>query len=216
LTNSEQSSLHGGRIMEVINKAIEQRGKTEPVPAKPSISTANPLDAKDERITNLVGLYEAGIRIRHKDGTLGISIGRDFYPLKFYLDKGELVGLFGNYSELRLKPPLRGQNGSLIHINRLSGSCNYYDFHKPEEQNDVPGPNKPEWQEYVGRYITLVWGRMRGGFQTVRIRNGYLTLNGMRCFEYRPGLFFAFNGEALDFRGTLPTFRNIQLIKSKF
>ena len=216
LANSEQSSLHGGRIMEVINKAIEQREKTEPFPTKPSISTANPLDTIDERITNLVGLYEGGIRIRHKEGILGISIGRDFYPLKFYLDEGELAGLFGSYSELRLKPPLQGQNGTLIHLNRLSGFCRYYDFHRPEKNRDKAGPGKPEWQKYLGRYITLVWGRMRGGFQTVRIRNGYLTLNGMRSFEHRPGLFFTFSGEALDFRGTIPTFRNIQLIKPKF
>jgi len=108
---------------------------------------------------------------------------------------------------------LRGQKGSLTHLNRLYGSCSYYDFHKPEKDKDEPGPDKPEWQKYTGRYKTLTWGRMSSNFQMVRIRDGYLTLNGMRCFELLPGLFFTFNGEALDFRGTIPTFRNIQLIK---
>lgn len=216
LTNSGQSPLHGGRIMEVINKAlVEKQGKTEPVPAKPSISTAQPINEKDERIERLVGHYDSGIRVRYKDGTIGISIGRDFYPLQFYLDEGKLVGLFGDYSELRFKPPLHGQNGSLLHFNRLYGSCSTYDFHRPEKRNDTAGPDKPDWQKYLGRYIILAWARIRGGIQTVRIKNGYLTLNGMRCFEYLPGLFFTYNGETLDFRGTVPTFRNIQLIKMK-
>ncbi|MFC2166153.1 serine hydrolase domain-containing protein, partial [Acidobacteriota bacterium] len=180
LTNSEQSRLHGGRIMEVINKALaEKLGKTEPVPAGPSVETKLPLDVQDERVEKLLGLYDRNTRIKHKDGTLGISIGRDFYPLKFYLDEGELVGLFGDYSELRFKPPMRGQNGSLIHLNRLYGSCSYYDFQKPEKSRDEPGPDKPEWQKHTGRYTTLTWGRMRGNIHAVRIRDGYLTLNGM-------------------------------------
>jgi len=217
LSNSEQSHLHGGKIMEVINTSIGKKlGKTKPIPAGPSINMGQPLSEKNEHVEKLLGLYDTNIRIKHKDGTLGISIGRDFYPLRFFLNKGELVGFFGDYSELRLKPPLRGQKGSLIHLNRLYGSCRYYDFHKPEKSKDKPGPGKPEWQQLIGRYRTLAWGRMGGNFQTVRIKDGYLTLNGMRCFEYLPGLFFTFNGEALDFRGTIPTFRNIQLIKSKF
>jgi CubicO group peptidase (beta-lactamase class C family) len=216
LTNTEQSPLHGGRIMEVINEAIvEKQGKTKPIPAKPSVSIAQPLDDKDARVERLIGLYDTNIRIRHKNGKLGISIGSDFYPLKFFIDGGEIVGTFGDYSEFRLKPPLRGQNGSLIHLNRLYGSCRYYDFHRSEKSKDKPGPDKPEWQDYVDRYKVLVWGRMRSRVQSVRIRDGYLTLNGMRCFEHLPGLFFTYNGEALDFRGTIPTFRNIQLIKMK-
>jgi len=33
--------------------------------------------------------------------------------------------------------------------------------------------------------------------------------------EHRPGLFFTPSGEALDFRATSPTFRNIKLQKIK-
>lgn len=214
LTNSGQSRLGGGKIMEVINTAVVGKlGKTEPSPERPDVSTAHPLDAKDERVARLLGLYDANVRIEYKDGTPGIFIGRDYYPLKFYLDEGECVGLFGNYSELRLKPPLDSRNGSLIHLNRLSGACSYYDFHKPEEIRDRPGPDRPEWQKYAGRYRTLAWGRLRSSLYTVGTKDGYLTLNGMRCFEYLPGLFFTFDGEALDFRGTIPFFRNILLIR---
>jgi hypothetical protein len=48
----------------------------------------------------------------------------------------------------------------------------------------------------------------------VAVADGYLTVDGMRCREYRPGLFFTCDGEALDFRGTAATFRNIQLIRT--
>ncbi len=45
--------------------------------------------------------------------------------------------------------------------------------------------------------------------------DGYLTYNGTRCREHLPGLFFTYEGEALDFRGTVATFRNILLIRTK-
>ncbi|MBN1223820.1 MAG: beta-lactamase family protein [Candidatus Aminicenantes bacterium] len=215
LTNSQMSHLAGVKVVEVINAAVEKLGKTTPSPSGPTVNTEQPLDAKDERVTKLLGFYDANVRIEGKDGSLSISFRRDSYPLCFFLDRGELVGIFGNNSELRVKPPLRNGNGSLVHLNRLSGTCSYYDFHKPEKSRDEPGPNKPEWQKYAGRYRTLAWGRMSGYFQRVAIKDGYLTLNGMRCFEHLSGLFLTFDGEALDFRGTVSTFRNIQLIKSK-
>jgi hypothetical protein len=55
---------------------------------------------------------------------------------------------------------------------------------------------------------------MQRSLLSIRVRDGYLYCNNMRCIEFGPGLFFTFNGEALDFRGTIPTYRNIMLIKS--
>jgi hypothetical protein len=202
--------------MEVINRIVEEElGNTKPYPAQPTVDTAHPVSLTDERIEGFKGRYDLNIVIGQKDEEFGISFGRDFYPLKFYLDhKGELVGIFGNYSELRVKPPLWGKNGSLIHLNRYSGSCRYYDFHRPEKSTDRPGPDKPEWKRYLGRYRMLAWGRMRSSLLSIHIKDGYLYCNNMRCSEFETGLFFTFNGEALDFRGTIPTFRNIMLIKS--
>jgi CubicO group peptidase (beta-lactamase class C family) len=216
LCNSGGGQINGGRIMEVINRIIEEEmGKTEPHPAKPTVDMVQSVSLTDERVERLKGLYDQNIVIGQKDEELGITLGRDFYPLKFYLDhEGDLVGVFGNYSELRVKPPLWGHNGSLVHLNRYSGNCSYYDFHRPEKSKDRPGPNKPEWKRYLGRYRILAWGRMQSGLLSIRVRDGYLYCNNMRCIEFEPGLFFTFNGEALDFRGTIPTFRNIMLIKS--
>ncbi len=215
LCNSHETRLNGGRVMEVINGIIEEEfGKTEPYPAQPTVGPGRPVSLTDERVEHLKGRYDQNIVIGHRQEEFGIAIGRDFYPLKFFLDpQGELVGVFGNYSELRLKPPLWGTHGSLVHLNRFSGTCSYYDFHKPEKARDKAGPDKPEWRRYLGRYRQLAWGRMQSSMLRISVRDGYLSCNGMRCIEFEPGLFFTFNGEALDFRGTIPTYRNIMLIK---
>ena len=214
LTNSQQSRLTGGGILGIITNAVEEKlGKTKPQPKRPSIGMKHQVSLSDERVTQLIGRYEGNIRIGFQEEELGIYMGRDFYPLKFFQDDGELVGLFGNYSELRLRPPLWQGRGTLIHLNRYYGNCRFYDFHKPDKERDKPGPDKSEWRKYEGRYRMLAWGRQNAGFQNVRIREGYLTINGARCFEFLPGLFFTFSGEALDFRGTIPTFRNVMLIR---
>jgi hypothetical protein len=46
----------------------------------------------------------------------------------------------------------------------------------------------------------------------VHRRNGYLYLDETRMFlELEPGLFFTTDGEAVDFRHPVPTWRNIRL-----
>jgi CubicO group peptidase (beta-lactamase class C family) len=216
MCNSRETRVNGGRIMEVINRIVEEElGNTEPHPAQPTVDMVQPVSLTDERIERLKGIYDQNIVIGQKDEEFGITLGRDFYPLKFNLDHGgDLVGVFGKYSELRVKPPIWGHNGSLVHLNRYSGSCRYYDFHGPEKSKDRPGPDKPEWKRYLGRYRMLAWGRMQSSLLSIRVKDGYLSCNNMRCIEFEPGLFFTFNGEALDFRGTIPTYRNIMLIKS--
>ena len=47
------------------------------------------------------------------------------------------------------------------------------------------------------------------------VADGYPTFNGTRCREYLPGLFFTYDGEVLDFRGAVATFRNIALIRTR-
>lgn len=96
----------------------------------------------------------------------------------------------------------------------------------------TPTPYRPEWKQYIGRY-EILWG---GGFELapstdfslhrVFEHNGYLyhTIGGQqnypegqqtyRLVEHLPGLFFdEESGEAMDFRGPIPTVRNIALKK---
>ncbi len=217
LTNSEQNSVIGP-VSNLINKII-QDGIAPPGREleTPTVDTKSPLPATDERVKRLAGSYAADTAIiGTKDGVFGITVAKEFYPLTFYADAGEAVGLFGKYSELRAKPPFgEGEPGTITIMNRLTGACVYYDFHKPEPAADKPGPNKPEWKPWLGIYKTLTWGRAFGFMVNIAVADGYLTFNGTRCREHLPGLFFTFDGETLDFRGTAATFRNIVLIRMR-
>ena len=216
MTNSEHGGQGIGWISDIVDDFIaKSAGPPDAELEKPTVDTRLPLPPEDARVQRLVGSYGANVVIGPRDGVFGIALGKEFQPLSFYEEGDEVVGVFGKYSELRVKPPLTGQPGSLVHLNRLSGTVSYYDFHKPEKSADRPGPNKPEWKPYLGVYRTLYWGRALGTMATIEVVDGYLTYSGLRCREHLPGLFFTFDGEALDLRGTIPTFRNIPLIRTK-
>jgi len=77
--------------------------------------------------------------------------------------------------------------------------------------DDPPGPNRPEWQPFLGQYRIDQWGQPALEV-TIERRRGYLYLNGVRLIvETKPGLFFTSDGEAVDFRGATPTWRNVLL-----
>jgi len=85
-----------------------------------------------------------------------------------------------------------------------------YDYN--DGPNDGPGPGKPEWDRYVGKYAYMTWGQLERSIEVHR-KNGYLYCDQLRLAEYMPGLFFSTTGEALDLRGDVPTWRNIRLVK---
>jgi CubicO group peptidase (beta-lactamase class C family) len=217
LTNSSQSTITQSGVQEVFFEAIEKiAGPAVPHPAGPSVGTdAQLLDKEDPRAQRITGIYANLVRIAEKEGALGIFFDGDFYPLKIYLDRGEIVGIFGQNSELRFKPDLAGRPGTLCQLNRQTGSYGYFDFIRHEGPLDRPGPDKPEWRKHLGRYRALVWGRMAGPRFIVDVTAGYLTVNGGRCDEHLPGLFFTRHGEVLDLRGTIPSFRNIALFRTE-
>jgi CubicO group peptidase (beta-lactamase class C family) len=216
MTNSEYGGQGVAWLSDIVRDLIaKSAGPPDSELERPTVDIRSPLSSGDARIQGLVGEYGNNVIIGQRDGVFGIALGKEFHPLSFYEDRGEAVGVFGKYSELRVKPPLLDQPGTLVHLNRLSGTVSYYDFHKPEKSDDRAGPDKPEWKPYLGVYRTLMWGRTFGFAATIGVADGYLTFNGMRCREHLPGLFFSFDGEALDFRGTIATFRNIFLIRTK-
>lgn len=216
LTNSEESRVSGGRIQQVIDAIIEGKfGPTQVLSKEFDETGFTQITPDDDRVKKIMGIYGTNTTIGYKGQEFGISIDRNFYEMKMYTGQEGLVGQFGQFSELRFKPELNGRPGTIVTLNRKSGSCSYSDFQRPDGSLDNPGPDKPEWQEYTGVYRILVWGRMGGRTVRVATKDGYLTLNGARCHEYIPGLFFEYGGEALDFRGTIPTYRNIMLIKRR-
>jgi CubicO group peptidase (beta-lactamase class C family) len=67
-------------------------------------------------------------------------------------------------------------------------------------------------QRYMGDYRTSAWGQATG-LVRVRVSGSSLTVDGQRLYETSTGLFFAADGEALDFSGANPTWRNLALEK---
>jgi len=78
---------------------------------------------------------------------------------------------------------------------------------------DPPGPDDPRWAPWLGRYRIFQWGVVADTVSVHR-RNGYLYLDDTRLVtELTPGLFFTSDGEAVDFRPTPPTWKNLRLVK---
>lgn len=70
-----------------------------------------------------------------------------------------------------------------------------------DRPNEAPGPNRPEWSQYIGQYQGPAFGIK----YTTRIylKNGYLYSSrgdGTKLLEYKPGLFFTTDGEAVIFQ----------------
>jgi CubicO group peptidase (beta-lactamase class C family) len=102
--------------------------------------------------------------------------------------------------------PERG--GSPPHLESVLGDGNM-DYN--DGPNDTPGPDKKDWDTYVGKYWIDVWGKPTRQVNILR-KNGYLYLDTIRLVaEFRPGLFFTSDGEAVDFSKRPPTWRNIPL-----
>lgn len=83
------------------------------------------------------------------------------------------------------------------------------------DQNDGPdlpaGPQAPHWARWLGRYRIDQWGAPS---QVVELqqRSGWLYIDGIRLVaELEPGLLFTSDGEAVDLRGSAPTWRNLRL-----
>lgn len=85
---------------------------------------------------------------------------------------------------------------------------------------------KNDWKRYLGTYALslngepLWWaglahtaGLPRAAFVKVTRSEGGIALDGSMIIEAEPGLFFTTEGEVLDFRGPVPTWRNIPLTR---
>lgn len=83
--------------------------------------------------------------------------------------------------------------------------------------DERPGPGKKEWAGYAGAYVRKRFG-VGEKLYNVSLKNGWLHFQGdgqdFRLSEHLPGLFFTPDGEAVDLRGPVCTFRNIRLYKT--
>ena len=138
-----------------------------------------------------------------------MQLGTEFKKLTFsspvdaFLDAGEAM-MFS------YEPPRRGEPARWKCPNGPSDG----DLDYNEGPGDDPGPDSRHWKEYIGDYAIRVWGKPETRKIHVYIKNGYLHIDDLRLIvETKTGLFFGANGEALDFRRRVPTWRNIPLEK---
>lgn len=94
------------------------------------------------------------------------------------------------------------------HLECFEGEASL-DFNEGPE--DPEGPDAGHWKRFEGRYRIFQWGRPALDVKVER-RRGYLYINGIRLVvETERGLFFASDGEAVDFRLETPTWRSLRL-----
>jgi CubicO group peptidase (beta-lactamase class C family) len=87
----------------------------------------------------------------------------------------------------------------------------------------IQPPDSANWQPYLGDYQSPNWGVINPLSPPDRVyeQGGVLYFDGtdaedaahLRLYETAPGLFFTETGEALDFRATPPTYRNLKLTR---
>jgi len=81
-----------------------------------------------------------------------------------------------------------------------------------DQPDDPPGPARPEWREYIGKYSIT----HHNSQQHVEIseRNGYLYWNEkIRLTEFKPGLFFTCDGDSAQFGVGQVIFANVRWVK---
>ena len=219
LCNSMSTELSGNQALRnyTDNYVKAQNGET-PVDSAGTEEMTR-LKPDDPRVEGVLGHYGdprvGTVDIERVESGVRIRLPRDqVHKIEFYDDKGEVVGMFGRFSEVRFLPPYSDKPGSLYKIDRRRGGgvwWNVWDFNY--DFTETPGPNKPEWEEYQGEYEVFRYGVPSPFTATVSVKNGYLNYIGGKCTEHEPGLFFLYDGEALDFRSDPPTFGGIKLYK---
>jgi len=161
----------------------------------------------------VLGRYGAreGVVIAYADGALSLQPpGSDrAYPIRFFDDDGDLVGLFGVNGEIRFLPPRGGERGDLTLVDRQLSNQYTHVFPFNDSPADPPGPDRPEWSRFLGPY-TPIWPGA-GWTAEASVRNGYLYFGENRCLEHEPGWFFSTTGEVFDLRSATPTWANIEL-----
>ncbi len=208
LTNSvNHNNVHGNMADQIIGRiiALKSNGKRTQ-PSFRSNKDASPVQMSQDALENLAGYYQGRsltFQLKIKDGHPGIELNRRFFPLTFYPEAQASTETYDYQFVL-------DENGRPSHLFRFYDGLNLDYIDGP---GDKPGQDKPEWKKYLGIYRDRIYGELRG-IHRVHIRNGYLYFDRLKLIvEHQPGLFFSSTGEALDFRGEIPTWRNIKLEK---
>ncbi|HTC54524.1 MAG TPA: serine hydrolase domain-containing protein [Steroidobacteraceae bacterium] len=196
---------------EIIDQLLSRRyGARKPKQTAQDLSVIEPTR---KQLEQFVGTYvgriiATAVEMKIVDNRLGLQLGPVFAPMQFTSP----VDVFsaaptGDVLTSRYFP---GSDGQVAHF-----ECAVSDF--SFDYNDGPhdpfGPNEPGWERFLGAYKYYTWGQSQpDASKTLHRKNGYLYLDDIRLVaETEPGLFFTSDGEALDFRHPVPTWKNIRL-----
>lgn len=209
LTNSQAVDFSADNFQFIDEIIMKYNGPNLNTP--PSREDMTPLDNTDPGVRYRIGRYgprspEIGIR----DGKLQIDIFGKTFPLEFFEYRGEMIGLFGNNMAVKFLPDLGGGRGPMMVYNLVFGNSNQNYFFFNDSPLEKPGPDKPEWDKYLGEYESVLLGR-RLFKETVHRRNGYLYWGEQKLTEYKKGLFFRYDGWVVDFNQDPPRMGHYQI-----
>ena len=209
LFNRQADSGYG--IGSELAQALLRRQYGTRRPRMPASDLA-PIDLRSTQLESFVGRYTGrlgSVELKLQDGKLGIQVGPVFTAQQFISP----VDLFvvGPDDETVTSRYFPGTAEEAAHLECAISDCSL-DYN--DGPHDAPGPDKPEWDQYLGNYQLHTWGQPSQTLKVYR-KNGYLYLEDTRMMlETEPGLFFTTDGEAVDFRYAEPTWRNIRLTKT--
>ena len=176
----------------------------------------DPITLTDKEIENLTGNWtNDGIRVntRVEDNKFGIEFNNNlFLPVTFFEKRGNaLKGYVQMPGGRDLFKFILDNNGEPKYVVQCS-SGTYLDYN--EGPSDPEGPDKPEWNKYIGSYEYTIYG-IPATEKLLRVskKNGYLYLDNLKLTEHLPRLFFSSTGEALDLRDKNLSWRNLKLKK---
>ena len=184
-------------------------GRKQPVPSAQELVTVEiPKEAQQDFVGTYLGRGGQLFEIKLDNGVLGMQVEDKFQKLSFTSAVDALLtDPSGEVAPMHLEAATELRPKFL----RCPGGPSFGDLDYNDGPADAHGPDKKEWQRYVGTYQMLVWGKPMVTVK-VHMKNGYLYLDERKLVvEHEPGLFFSADGEALDFRRGQPTWFSIPL-----
>jgi CubicO group peptidase (beta-lactamase class C family) len=163
------------------------------------------------QLEQFVGTYlgrviPTAVEMKIDHDRLGLQLGPIFAPMQFTSPVDVFSAAPTGDAVMSRYYPARDGEGAHFECSIGDLSFDYNDG-----PHDPAGPDNPAWERFLGVYQISAWGRP-DGTKTVHRKNGYLYLDDVRLVvETEPGLFFTSDGEAVDFRRPVSTWRNIRL-----
>jgi CubicO group peptidase (beta-lactamase class C family) len=208
LFNSEEGGAYrwGARLIETI--LVQRYGvRTARIRIEDAVSATTSPEGLRKFVGNWIGRGPT-LNIKLESGLLAVRFNGAERKVRLTSDVDMIMAGDSPQADaiqLRYFPE---RDGAPAHMESLLGD-DHFDYN--DGPNDTRGPDKTEWQAYLGEYSVYTWGKPAFTMRVSR-NNGYLYLNKFRLVsEAEPGLFFTSDGEVVDFRTEIPTWRSLRL-----